>query len=125
MKTLKNTHKITQATGVITSALAVTLSYTSGVHASAADELKKAAGETGQGGGVTVQAGIEIVSNILLFLIGLAAVIMIIIGGIRYTTSNGDPSQTKAAKDTILYAVIGIVVALMAFAIVRFVVDRF
>ena len=125
MKTLKNTHKITQATGVITSALAVTLSYTSGVHASAADELKKAAGETGQGGGVTVQAGVEIVSNILLFLIGLAAVIMIIIGGIRYTTSNGDPSQTKAAKDTILYAVIGIVVALMAFAIVRFVVDRF
>lgn len=125
MKNLKNTHKMTQLTGVITSALAVTLSYTSGVHASAADELKKAAGETGQGGGVTVQSGIEIVSNILLFLIGLAAVIMIIIGGIRYTTSNGDASQTKAAKDTILYAVIGIVVALMAFAIVRFVVDRF
>ena len=125
MKTTKITHIITQLTGVVTSTLAVTLSYTSGVHASAADEIRKGSGSTGQGGGVTVAGGIEIVSNILLFLIGLAAVIMIIIGGIRYTTSNGDPSQTKAAKDTILYAVVGIVAALMAFAIVRFVVDRF
>lgn len=65
------------------------------------------------------------VINILLFLIGMIAVIAIIIGGIRYTTSNGDSSQTKAAKDTILYAVIGLVVAIMAFAIVNFVVTAF
>ncbi len=65
------------------------------------------------------------VVNILLFIVGIIAVIAIIIGGIRYTTSNGDSSQTKAAKDTILYAVIGLVVAIMSFAIVNFVIVAF
>lgn len=62
--------------------------------------------------------------NILLFLAGIAAVIMIIIGGIRYVTSSGDQSQVTAAKNTILYAVIGLVVAALAFAIVNFITDR-
>lgn len=62
--------------------------------------------------------------NVLLFLIGAIAVIMIIIGGINYTTSAGDPKKTKVAKDTILYSVIGLVVALLAYAIVGFVVDN-
>lgn len=69
----------------------------------------------------------DIVKNIIntmLVVLGMIAVIMIVIGGIRYTTSNGDSSQTKAAKDTILYAVVGLVVAIMAFAIVNFVVGR-
>jgi hypothetical protein len=59
--------------------------------------------------------------NILLFIIGAIAVIMIIIGGIRYTTSNGDQAQVTSAKNTILYAIVGLVVAIMAFAIVNFV----
>ncbi|MEO5499574.1 MAG: hypothetical protein ABIR46_03680, partial [Candidatus Saccharimonadales bacterium] len=63
--------------------------------------------------------------NLLLFLIGAIAVIMIIIGGIRYTTSGGDSSQTKGARDTILYSVVGLVIAIMAFAIVNFVMSRF
>ena len=62
--------------------------------------------------------------NILLFIIGAVAVIMIIIGGIRYTTSNGDQGQVTSAKNTILYAIVGLVVAIMAFAIVNFVVDK-
>jgi hypothetical protein len=61
--------------------------------------------------------------NILLFIIGAIAVIMIIIGGIRYTTSNGDQAQVTSAKNTILYAIVGLVVAIMAFAIVNFVLD--
>ena len=61
----------------------------------------------------------------LLFLIGAIAVIAIIIGGIRYTTSNGDQGQIKSAKDTIMYACIGLVVAIMAGGIVNFVVNRF
>lgn len=71
---------------------------------------------------VTLEDQIKIVVNVLLFLLGAIAVIMIIIGGIRYATSNGDSSQTKAAKDTILYAVIGLIVAIMAYAIVNFIV---
>jgi hypothetical protein len=67
---------------------------------------------------------VKTVINTMLFILGMIAVIMIIIGGIRYTTSNGDSSQVKAAKDTILYAVVGLVVAILAFAIVNFVVTN-
>ncbi len=76
-------------------------------------------------GGITLQAGITRTVNLLLFIVGVAAVIVMIVGGIRYVTSGGDPKNTQAAKDTILYAVIGIVVALLAYAIVNFVVTQF
>lgn len=65
------------------------------------------------------------VTNVLLFIIGAVSVIMLIIGGIRYTISGGDQAQVKAAKDTILYAIIGIVVAILAYALVDFVVSSF
>lgn len=66
----------------------------------------------------------QTVTNILLFLIGAIAVIMLVIGGIRYTTSNGDSNQVTAAKNTIMYAIIGIIVAILAFAIVNFVISN-
>jgi uncharacterized Tic20 family protein len=67
----------------------------------------------------------ETITNVLLFIIGAVAVIMIILGGIRYTISNGDSNQITSAKNTILYGVIGIIVALLAYAIVNFVVGAF
>jgi len=63
--------------------------------------------------------------NVLLFVIGAISVIMIIIGGIKYTTSNGDSSSVTSAKNTILYAVVGLLVSMFAYAIVNFVVTRF
>ena len=51
----------------------------------------------------------------------IIAVIVIIIGGIFYMTSQGDPGKVSRAKNTILYAVIGLIVSLLAFAIVNFV----
>ena len=68
---------------------------------------------------------IKQVINILLFIIGSLSVIMIIFGGIKYVISNGDSSQITSAKNTILYAVIGLIVALLAYAIVNFVVTQF
>jgi hypothetical protein len=68
---------------------------------------------------------IKQIINILLFLIGAVSVIMIIIGGIRYVLSNGDSTQITGAKNTIMYAVIGLVVALLAYAISNFVVTQF
>lgn len=65
------------------------------------------------------------VIDFLLFLIGVIAVIMVIYGGIQYALSAGDPNKVSKAKNTIVYAVIGIVVAMLAFAIVNFVVDQF
>lgn len=64
---------------------------------------------------------IKSVINILLFLIGLIAVLMIVIAGFRFVTSNGDSNTVSSAKNTILYAVIGIVIAVMAYALVNFV----
>lgn len=68
---------------------------------------------------------LKTVTNVLLFLIGAVSVIMIIVGAIRYVLSNGDSSQITGAKNTILYAVIGLVVALLAFAIVSFITGSF
>lgn len=62
------------------------------------------------------------VANVILFLVGAVAVIMLIIGGFRYVTSNGDANAISGAKNTILYAIIGIVVAFLAYAAVNFVV---
>jgi multisubunit Na+/H+ antiporter MnhB subunit len=61
------------------------------------------------------------VTNIMLFIIGAIAVIMLIIGGIRYVVSAGDQNAVTSAKNTILYAIIGIVVAFLAYAAVNFV----
>jgi len=63
--------------------------------------------------------------NIALYIIGAVSVLMLIYGGIRYTVSGGDTAAVTAAKNTILYAIIGIVVALLAFAVVNFVIGRF
>jgi hypothetical protein len=73
----------------------------------------------------TVNTPVQTLISTLLMAIGIISVIMIIIGGIRYTLSNGDSSQITSAKNTILYAVIGLVVALLAYAIVNFVVGQF
>ena len=65
------------------------------------------------------------ITNVLLFIIGAIAVIMLIIGGIRYVTSGGDSAAVTSAKNTILYAVVGIVVAILAYAVVNFVITSF
>ncbi len=61
------------------------------------------------------------VVNILLFIIGAICVIMLIWGGIRYTTSAGNAASVTAAKNTIMYAIIGLVIAFLAYAIVNWV----
>ena len=59
--------------------------------------------------------------NVVLALIGAIAVVMLILGGVQYSTSSGDAARVKKAKDTILYGIIGLVIALLAFAIVNFI----
>jgi putative exporter of polyketide antibiotics len=74
---------------------------------------------------ITLGDRINTIVNILLYILGAIAVVMIVIGGIRYTTSNGESAQMTSAKNTILYAVVGLVVSIMAYAIVNFVVKAF
>lgn len=94
------------------------------VYAQPAREIQQGANAAGTDS-TSLEARIQTIVNILLFILGAIAVVMIVIGGIRYATSNGDSSATKAAKDTILYAVIGLIVAILAYAIVNFVITQF
>lgn len=66
----------------------------------------------------------QVVTNILLFLIGAISVIMLIFGGIRYVVSGGDSTAVTAAKNTILYAIVGILIAFLAYAAVNFVITQ-
>ena len=68
---------------------------------------------------------IKSVINILLYVLGTIAVIMIVVGGIRYTLSNGNASEITGAKNTILYSIVGLVVAMLAWSIVNFVIGMF
>ncbi len=61
----------------------------------------------------------------LLFVLGTVAVIVIIFAGIFYTTSSGDPKMVEKAKNTLMYAVIGLIVAVLSYAIVGYVVGMF
>lgn len=72
------------------------------------------------------QAGIfSTITNVMLFIVGGVSVLMIIIGGLRYVLSGGDSGNVSAAKNTILYAIVGIIVSLLAYAVVSFVVSSF
>ncbi|MBQ2695569.1 hypothetical protein IJG04_02975 [Candidatus Saccharibacteria bacterium] len=61
------------------------------------------------------------ITNTILYIVGIIAVIMLIIGGIKYVLSGGDSKKVTDAKNTVLYAIIGLVIAFLAFAIVNFV----
>lgn len=73
----------------------------------------------------TINDYIRIGLNVFSAIIGVVAVVMMMIGGIKYVTSQGDATQTNNAKNTILYAAIGLVVAAIAQIFVQFVLSRF
>jgi len=66
---------------------------------------------------------IEVILNIVFGIAGGLALIFVVIGGLRYILSQGDPNATAQAKNTILYALVGLVVTVCAYAIVRFIVS--
>lgn len=72
----------------------------------------------------TLSGTIKSVGNIIVFITGAISVLMIIIGGLRYALSGGDQGTISTAKNTILYAVIGLVVSVAAYAIVNFVLTN-
>ena len=63
--------------------------------------------------------------SVMLFLVGILSVIMLIFGGLRYIISRGESKAVESAKNTILYAIVGLIVAIMSYAIVNFVVTSF
>lgn len=125
---MKNTLIAVAVAGLISAAALVGLGpvFASTADASSArDRLLDGADATGKPGSNNLETSITDVTNVLLFVIGAIAVIVIIYGGIKFVTSDGDASKIKGARETILYAVVGIVIALIAYAIVRWVVLAF
>lgn len=64
------------------------------------------------------------VIQLMVMIAGIASVIMIMVGGFKYITSTGDSGKVSSAKDTVLYACIGLVITIFAQAIVSFVLRR-
>ena len=71
------------------------------------------------------QGVITTIINTMLFIVGLLAVIMIIYAGIRFVTAHGDEKQVESARQTILYSVVGLIVAILAYALVNWVFTQF
>ena len=71
--------------------------------------------------GKSIDTTFSKVTQVLLVVIGIASVIVIIIAGLRMVISQGDPKAFESARNTILYAIIGIVIALLSYAIINFV----
>lgn len=72
----------------------------------------------------TFKTDVTGIINAVIGVLGLIAVVIIIIGGVSYMTSSGDSAKVKKAKDTILYGVIGLIICVLAFAIVNFVISN-
>ena len=74
--------------------------------------------------GSTLTDNVTGIINAVIAVLGILAVVVIIIGGISYMTSNGDANKVKKAKDTILYGVIGLIIVILSAAIVNFVIAK-
>lgn len=101
---------------------------------SASDAVCETVGGTSTGGGCSdsgTDLGASSISdllatllNVLSIIAGVAAVIMVMIAGFKYITSGGDSGSVTSAKNTLLYAIVGIVIVAMSQIIVRFVLAR-
>lgn len=81
-------------------------------------------GGSGSDGTTEVQGLAESIISILSWIVGIVSVIMIIIGGFQFITSGGDAQKAAKGRQTILYAIVGLVIVAFAQIIVRFVLAR-
>jgi len=79
---------------------------------------------TNGGGGSSISDVFKLVVNVLSVVAGAVAVIMIVVAGFRFVTSGGDSNSVSAARNTIVYAIVGLIVVALAQVIVRFVLHK-
>lgn len=72
----------------------------------------------------TISSLIKTILNVVSFLVGFAAVIMIMLGGFKFLTSQGESANVASARNTILYAIVGLVIVALAQFIVKFVLAK-
>lgn len=97
--------------------------------ADAQSDICNGVGATGggsncSGSGPSLGTIVQDVVNILSLVVGIVSVIMIIIGGFQYITSQGDSGKIAGAKNTIIYALVGLVVVAFSQALVKFVLNK-
>ena len=122
---MKKTIKQLAAVAVVP-VVGVTMGLSSTTAGAQVDEINKginAVGGSNSSATLQVDEIVLAVVNWLLFAVGVISVIMLIVGGIKYATSAGDSNKVTSAKNTIMYAIIGLAVAVLAFAIVGFVTN--
>lgn len=103
------------------SAQNITENLCSGVEIGARSDSGNCETGTGEDG---VVSAVQTVVNWLSWFVGVVSVIMIVVGGFKYITSGGASDKVTSAKNTIIYAIIGLVIVALAQFIVRFVVSR-
>jgi hypothetical protein len=131
-KTVRKIGQIATGTGAIItlligralSAAATTTPATNITH----DNPAKAGAEAARGDGMPAELvgpdGIFTqITNTALYAVGIISIIMLIWGGLRYVVSGGDSKKVTDAKNTVIYAIIGLIIAILAYAIVNFVIN--
>ncbi len=87
-------------------------------------QVLEGVGQTGSNCSDTgITKTVEVVVEILSWVAGIAAIIMVIIAGFKYITSNGDAGKVGSAKTTLIYALVGIAIAALAQVLVHFVIN--
>jgi hypothetical protein len=127
--------KLAVKTAIVSAATGVTALVTNAAYALAATPGPTCDPSLGITGGAGCAAGtgaasslpvlITTISNVIFGLVGSIAVLYLILGGISYITSQGDQKKIEGAKNTILYAIIGIVVVIASYALASFVIGQF
>ncbi len=91
--------------------------------AAATGRAQEGVRDVNPGAAVNLNEMIKVILNTVFGVVGIVAVVMIVIGGVNYTTSQGDSQKVQKAKNTIMYGIIGLIIVLLAFAIVNFVLN--
>jgi hypothetical protein len=81
-------------------------------------------GTDGNGGSSTLETIASRIVNLFSIIVGIAAVFMIVYGGFRYITSGGDSGRVGNAKNTLIYAIVGLIIVALAQVIVHFVLNQ-
>jgi TRAP-type C4-dicarboxylate transport system permease small subunit len=77
-----------------------------------------------ESGNDDLKQNITNIINAVIAALGIVAVVVIVLGGVQYMTSTGDSTKVKKAKDTILYGIVGLIICVLAYAIVNFVIGN-
>ena len=123
-------NSIIKKTGQIITGAAATITLFAGraMAAISYDNPAQAGAEAARGSGMPAEligaSGVFTrITNTILFAVGIISVVMLIYGGLRYIISGGDSKKVTDAKNTIMYAIIGLLIAILSYAIVNFVIS--